>query len=167
MRAKTNSRVSLRPFARYVYATRALYQTYDGPGQIIIDHDEAVLQVLTLGKNVRGDQHTQFVFELYLLTAVVAHRAEPPCQFGGIGILSRCHCQPRNPPRCQLLAQIARRIRELREYQRLIVGAIFRQQFTQCGQLAVMIRFPDGAFRQDFQERLAVGVEIEGQLRIE
>ena len=44
-----------------IHAARALDQADDGPRQIVVDDDGAVLQVLAFAQDIGGDQHAQLV----------------------------------------------------------------------------------------------------------
>ena len=44
-----------------VHAAGALDQADDGPGQIVVDDDGAVLEVLAFAEDIGGDEHAQFV----------------------------------------------------------------------------------------------------------
>ena len=68
-----------------VDAAGALDQANDRPGQVVVDDDRAVLQVLALAQHVGGDQHAQFVAWGDTVALAVALRAEAPGQRGRVG----------------------------------------------------------------------------------
>ena len=63
-----------------VHAAGALDKPDDRPGQIVIDDDGAVLEVLAFAEHVGGDQDAKFVLRGNLVALVVADRAESPRQ---------------------------------------------------------------------------------------
>ena len=55
-----------------VDAAGALDQADDRPGQVVVDDDGAVLQVLALAEHVGGDQHAQLLLGRDLARFLVA-----------------------------------------------------------------------------------------------
>jgi hypothetical protein len=63
-----------------VYAAGALDEPDNRPGQIEVDDDGAVLEVLPLAEDVRRDEDAQLIGRFDFVALFVAHRAEAPSQ---------------------------------------------------------------------------------------
>ena len=61
-----------------VHTASPLDQADDGPGQVIVDHDRCILQVLAFAQYVGGDEDVEFLVGRNLRALVVALGAEAP-----------------------------------------------------------------------------------------
>ena len=68
----------LGPLADPVDAAHPLDEPDDRPGQIVVDDDAGVLEVLALGEDVGGQEDAQLVAGGHLVALLVAPRAEAP-----------------------------------------------------------------------------------------
>ena len=64
----------LRLLPDAVDAARPLNETDDGPGQVVVDDDMAVLEVLSLAEYVSGDEDAKLLFRLALARPPVCCR---------------------------------------------------------------------------------------------
>ena len=75
----------LRLLANAVDAAGALDEADDGPGQVVVDDDGAVLKVLAFAEHIGGDEDAQLLFGRNLVTLAIGNGAEAPGQLGGVG----------------------------------------------------------------------------------
>ena len=71
-----------------VDAARPLYEPDDGPRQVVVNDDVAVLEVLAFAQYVGGDEDSKFLFRFVPARSLVAIGAESPCKEGGVGGVS-------------------------------------------------------------------------------
>ena len=82
-----------------VYSAGPLDQADDGPGEVVVDDDGAVLEVLAFAEDVGGHQHADFLFGGDPVALVVADGAEPPGECGGVGGVAGDAFERRNAAR--------------------------------------------------------------------
>ena len=148
-------------------AAGALDEADDGPGQVVIDDDGAVLEVLTLGQDVGGDEHPQFIGPGHLTALVVGPGGEAPGQGGGVLALARGLFEGAHPPGLELGGEVARRIGELGEDEQLFPGMDLADEPVQLRQLGVSAWVPVATGGQDANQGAGVGEQVLGKLRDE
>ena len=117
----------LRLLPDAVHPTCPLNDSDDGPGQVVVHDNMAVLKVLTLAQHVSGDKDAKFVLWLTLARSLVAVWAELPCKLGGIGGVAGDACQSLHSSTLELSFQIVNRVGELGEDQDLLVRKRLRK----------------------------------------
>ena len=74
----------LRLLSDTVDAARPLYETDNGPRQVVVHHDVTVLEVLALAQHVCGDQDSKRLIGFTSAGSAIAFRAESKSQTRGI-----------------------------------------------------------------------------------
>ena len=105
-----------------VDAAGSLDEPDDGPGQVVVDDDRAVLEVLAFAEDVGGDQDAQFLVRRDLVALVVADRAEAPGELGRVRRVAGDASDALDTPRAFSCAlEVANGVGELGEDEDLLV----------------------------------------------
>ena len=123
-------------------AARALDETDDSPGQVVVHDHVGVLEILALAKHVGGDQDAKLPLRFALARPLVAVRAESPCRIRGVGRVAGNSGHVRHPSLLELRFQVVNRVSELREHQHLLVWEGLRKQRVERVELGVLGRVP-------------------------
>src|SRR5262249_45043691 len=118
----------LRLLTDAVHTPGSLNEPNDGPRQIVVNDDSAVLKVLPLTENIGRQQPTQLVGGRDFAMLVVADRAELPGKFSRILGVSCGGTHSLHSPLAQLLGQIVHRIGKLGEHEHLLLTMRLVQQ---------------------------------------
>ena len=130
----------LLPYA--VNAARTLDEPDDGPGQVVVDDDVAVLEVLALAEHVGGDEDAKLLIRVSLPRTPVAFRAESPCQPGGVVGVAGDARHGLHASALELRFEVVNRVGELGEDQHLLVRERLRQEVVERVELRVVGRVP-------------------------
>ena len=90
-----------------VHTACALDKTDNGPGEVVVDDDGGILQVLAFAEDIGGDKHAQFLGRQDLIAGLMALRAEAAGKSGRVFGVAGDPGQLFYPAVLQLFAQIA------------------------------------------------------------
>ena len=146
-----------------VHAARALDQPDNGPGQVEVHDNGAVLEVLAFAQHVRGDEDAQFVFRLYPVPLFIAFGAKPPCKRCRVGRVSggagkrvdSCGLEPG--------FDVTDGVGKLAEDEDLFRGVFLCNQIDQRFELCVLVVVPLARLFQDTQKGRCVALQVFGQ----
>ena len=153
------------PLAKAIHPARALNQPDDGPRQVVVHHDGAILQVLPFAEHVGGDEHAQLV--LHRVRLAVAAGAEAPRELGGVGGVAGRGGHARQLAGSELALQITHGVRELSEHQDLGAAMRFAQQRFQSAQLRIRGGVPIASLREHADELFGVAQQRLAQIAAE
>ena len=135
-----------------VYASGALDEPDNGPGEIEVDDDGAILEVLPLAENVRRDQDAQLVGWFDFVALFVADRAEPPGERRRIVGIPGDVAYGGDFSFLKLRRQVGGGVRELGEHQHLIAWVDLSDKPIQGKEFGVSIRVPVGTDLEDSEQ---------------
>ena len=126
----------LRLLANAVDAAGALDEADDGPGQVEVDDDGAVLEVLAFAEHIGGDEDAQLLVRRNLVALAVGIGAEKPGQLGGIGTGPCNGGKALNAGGVELACEVLDGVGELGEYEDFFAGMGGHKDLPQRGELA-------------------------------
>jgi hypothetical protein len=98
-----------------VHTTRTLNKSNDCPGQIVVDHDVGILEILSFGEHVSCDENTKC--GLSLSQSAIGRRTEASSKCYRVTHLIGQHCYIFTTRGTKLLVEVQRGIGKLREDQ--------------------------------------------------
>ena len=128
----------LRLLANAVDAAGALDEADDGPGQVVVDDDGTVLEVLAFAEYVGGDEHAQLLVGRNLVTLAVGIGAEEPGQLGGIGTGPGNGGKALNAGGVELACEVLDGVGELGEDEDFFAGMGVHKDLPQRGEFGVL-----------------------------
>ena len=143
-----------------VHAAGSLNQADNGPRQVVIHDDGAVLKVLPFAQDVGGDEDAEFGAVRHEIVFFVALRTEAPRQLRRVCRVAAHGLHPRHAARRKLFLQIAHRVGELGKDENFAVRVRTCEQVFQCAEFHVLCRLPLTEPDQQVPERFGIGHEV-------
>ena len=150
-----------------VHAAGPLDEPDDGPRQVVIDDDMAVLEVLAFTQHVGRNDNAEFIVQRHLVAFAVADGAEAPGAESRVAGVAGYALDAFHTHRGELAFQVARRIGELGEDDDLVIGMVFHEGGGQRLELLISRRFPLSGVLQNLQQALGVAFKVVAQFRDE
>ena len=146
--------------ANTINTTHSLDQADNGPRQIVVHDDCAVLQVLSLTEDIGCNQDSDFSFVRDLVLLVVADRTETPGQLRWVCRVARNARMIREPTCAELIIQIANRIGKLGEDENLVGRMLIRQQINKRIELCIPARVPSSVLLEKSHQFIGIRLEV-------
>ncbi|OQC24336.1 MAG: hypothetical protein BWX70_02639 [Verrucomicrobia bacterium ADurb.Bin070] len=143
-----------------VDAARALDEPDDGPGQIEVDDDGAVLEILALAEHIGREDDPQFVFTGHFVAFAVADRAETVSDGGRVFRVAGDSFERREPSGLKLLAQIVDGVGKLGEEQDFVRRVPVFQKGQQGLELGVAGGVPAARVLEHLHQGLGVFQQV-------
>jgi hypothetical protein len=137
-----------------------LNQADDCPREVKADHDVGVLEILTFGKHIGGDDHAEFVIWLDIISLVVADRTKAVNGAGGALTLPRYAFEFGNTPALELACEVGNRIGELAEHNNLLSGVSLAQELMQSCEFSILRSVPSAMMLENFADGIAVSLKV-------
>ena len=150
-----------------VDAASALDESDDGPGQIVVDDDGAVLEVLALAEDVGCDEDAQLLVGSHACAPPVADGAEPLRHEGGVCGAAGDGGHGVHALGVELGFEVGHGVGELREDEHLLVRERPGQERVEGRELGVARRVPGAVGAEQAEERVDVGLQLGLQFRAE
>ena len=132
----------MRLLAYSIDSSGALDQADNGPWQVVVDNDSAVLKILAFAQHIGRDQDSELFLGRHAVLLFITSWAESPRQRRWIRRVPRHRGHVCYSSALKVSFEIAHRIGELSENQHLAVGMIAEKQILQCAKLRILLSPP-------------------------